>query len=158
MPGLHKSELARADLVDHYIYLYEEAGEAVANRFLGSVEKSFAQVGRWWVRQLPCFLHAGTFQHRYRACTARFAGLVGPAWWSNGRSRSLTLSGLALGEWRSGKSLLLTRDRIHQGRLAARPARASPKTALLGTGRVLTATAARSGTESEATKTPADTM
>jgi toxin ParE1/3/4 len=34
--------MARADLLAHYIYLYEEAGEAVANRFLDSAEKSFA--------------------------------------------------------------------------------------------------------------------
>jgi plasmid stabilization system protein ParE len=42
MLGIVKSRLARADLLDHYIYLYDEAGEAVANRFLDNAEKSFA--------------------------------------------------------------------------------------------------------------------
>jgi toxin ParE1/3/4 len=35
------STAARADLVGHFIYLAEEAGEAVAERFLARAEESF---------------------------------------------------------------------------------------------------------------------
>jgi plasmid stabilization system protein ParE len=42
MLGIDTSPLAETDLLDHYIYLYDEAGAAVANRFLDNAEKSFA--------------------------------------------------------------------------------------------------------------------
>ena len=41
MARLDKSTAAHADLVEHFIYLFEEAGEMVADRFLASAEKSF---------------------------------------------------------------------------------------------------------------------
>ena len=41
MRGIDKSTLAESDLLEHFIYLYDEAGEAVANRFLDNAEKSF---------------------------------------------------------------------------------------------------------------------
>ena len=52
MRGIDKSTLAESDLLEHFIYLYDEAGEAVANRFLDNAEKSFVtltthpQIGR----------------------------------------------------------------------------------------------------------------
>ncbi len=42
MPGITTSAAARADLVGHFVYLAEEASGAVADRFLGRVEESFA--------------------------------------------------------------------------------------------------------------------
>ena len=42
MAALEKSNQARADLVAHYVYLYEEAGVSVADRFLDNAETSFA--------------------------------------------------------------------------------------------------------------------
>ena len=42
MPSITKSAAARADLVGHFVYLAEEAGEAVADRFLARAEESFA--------------------------------------------------------------------------------------------------------------------
>lgn len=44
MLGIDTSTLARADLVDHYIYLFDEAGEAMANRFFDNAEKSFTML------------------------------------------------------------------------------------------------------------------
>jgi toxin ParE1/3/4 len=42
MPSIDKSAAARADLVGHFVYLAEEAGEAVADRFLSRAEESFS--------------------------------------------------------------------------------------------------------------------
>jgi toxin ParE1/3/4 len=42
MPDITKSAAARSDLVDHFVYLAEEASEAVADRFLARAEESFA--------------------------------------------------------------------------------------------------------------------
>lgn len=44
MTGVSKSSAARADLVAHYVYLAEEASEAVAERFLANAETSFASL------------------------------------------------------------------------------------------------------------------
>ena len=41
MLGVVRSEAARADLLDHYVYLAEEASEAVAERFWQRLEESF---------------------------------------------------------------------------------------------------------------------
>lgn len=41
MTRVELSEAARADLVQHFVYLAEEASEAVADRFLVGVETSF---------------------------------------------------------------------------------------------------------------------
>ena len=35
---------ARGDLIAHYVYLFENAGEAVADRFLGNAEASFDEL------------------------------------------------------------------------------------------------------------------
>lgn len=42
MPRISKSAAARADLIAHYVYLAEEATEAVADRFLANAKTSFA--------------------------------------------------------------------------------------------------------------------
>lgn len=42
MPGIDISAAAKADLVDHFVYLAEEASEAVADRFLERAQESFA--------------------------------------------------------------------------------------------------------------------
>ena len=42
MSGITKSAAARSDLVDHFVYLAEEASDAVADRFLARAEESFA--------------------------------------------------------------------------------------------------------------------
>jgi toxin ParE1/3/4 len=44
MPDIVKSPAAEADLIAHFVYLYDEAGEAVANRFLNKAERSFATI------------------------------------------------------------------------------------------------------------------
>lgn len=41
MPSVQKRAAARADLVDLYVYLVDEAGEKVADRFLDKAESSF---------------------------------------------------------------------------------------------------------------------
>ena len=41
MPTVTKREAARRDLVEHFVYLAEEAGLDVAERFLTNVEASF---------------------------------------------------------------------------------------------------------------------
>lgn len=59
MGELRKSSAARADLLEHFVYLFEEAGERVADRFLESAEQSFArlmthpQIGRALVLSNP---------------------------------------------------------------------------------------------------------
>jgi toxin ParE1/3/4 len=42
MPRVFKRAAARRDLVQHYVYLAENAGDAVADRFLECAESSFA--------------------------------------------------------------------------------------------------------------------
>jgi toxin ParE1/3/4 len=44
MPGIHKRAAARRDLVQHYVYLAENAGIDTADRFLANAEKSFADL------------------------------------------------------------------------------------------------------------------
>lgn len=39
-----RSQAARADLLDHYVYLAESAGAAIADRFLGGVESALATI------------------------------------------------------------------------------------------------------------------
>jgi toxin ParE1/3/4 len=46
MIGVHKRSAAKRDLVAHYIYLAENAGLEVAERFLLQTEKSFAALSR----------------------------------------------------------------------------------------------------------------
>jgi toxin ParE1/3/4 len=41
MRNVHIRALARRDLADHYVYLSEHAGSAVADRFLTSAQTSF---------------------------------------------------------------------------------------------------------------------
>ncbi len=44
MPRVFKRAAARRDLVRHYVYLAENAGEAVADRFLACAESSFVDL------------------------------------------------------------------------------------------------------------------
>src|SRR5947208_2058919 len=44
MPKIHIRASARADLVDYYVYLAQEAGLEVADRFLTVAEDSFAKL------------------------------------------------------------------------------------------------------------------
>ncbi|MGS0744286.1 type II toxin-antitoxin system RelE/ParE family toxin [Glaciimonas sp. GG7] len=44
MPMVHTRAVARQDLVSHYFYLAENAGEHVAERFLINAEASFADL------------------------------------------------------------------------------------------------------------------
>lgn len=46
MPEIAKSAAARSDLVGHFVYLTEEASEAVADRFLARAEESFELLAR----------------------------------------------------------------------------------------------------------------
>jgi toxin ParE1/3/4 len=41
MPRVRQQATARSDLIEHYVYLAQEAGEASANRFMDSAEASF---------------------------------------------------------------------------------------------------------------------
>lgn len=41
MPRVHKRPAARRDLVEHYVYLAENAGEEIADRFLRQAEVTF---------------------------------------------------------------------------------------------------------------------
>ena len=49
MPTVTRREAARRDLVEHLVYLAEEAGLDVAERFLTNAEASFNDLGspRW---------------------------------------------------------------------------------------------------------------
>jgi toxin ParE1/3/4 len=42
MPRVLRQAAARDDLIDHYVYLAEEAGERTADRFMDNAEASFA--------------------------------------------------------------------------------------------------------------------
>jgi toxin ParE1/3/4 len=44
MPRVFKRVAARRDLVQHYLYLAENAGDAVADRFLACAETTFAEL------------------------------------------------------------------------------------------------------------------
>ena len=44
MPRVFKRAAARRDLVEHYVYLAENAGEAIADRFLACAEASFVSL------------------------------------------------------------------------------------------------------------------
>ncbi len=44
MPRAFKRAAARRDLIDHYAYLAENAGEEVADRFLVQAEQSFSDL------------------------------------------------------------------------------------------------------------------
>jgi toxin ParE1/3/4 len=46
MSRVTKREAARRDLVEHFVYLAENAGLDVAERFLSSAEASFADLAR----------------------------------------------------------------------------------------------------------------
>ena len=45
MPTVTKREAAQRDLVEHFVYLAEEAGLDVAERFLTDAEASFNEAG-----------------------------------------------------------------------------------------------------------------
>ncbi len=44
MPRVFKRAAARRDLVQHYVYLAENAGDAVADRFLACAETTFTEL------------------------------------------------------------------------------------------------------------------
>ena len=46
MPTVSQREAARRDLVEHFVYLAENAGLDVAERFLSSAEVTFADLAR----------------------------------------------------------------------------------------------------------------
>ena len=46
MPSVSKREAARRDLVEHFVYLAENASLDVADRFLACAETSFADLAR----------------------------------------------------------------------------------------------------------------
>ncbi len=46
MPVVSKREGARRDLVEHFVYLAENAGVTVAERFLSRAEESFGDLAR----------------------------------------------------------------------------------------------------------------
>jgi toxin ParE1/3/4 len=46
MARLRQHAAARSDLIEHFLYLAEEAGEAAAHRFLDEAEASFATLLR----------------------------------------------------------------------------------------------------------------
>lgn len=46
MPTVTQREAARRDLVEHFVYLAENAGLAVAERFLTNAETSFNELAR----------------------------------------------------------------------------------------------------------------
>jgi toxin ParE1/3/4 len=46
MPEVSKREAARRDLVEHFVYLAENAGLDMADRFLANAESSFADLAR----------------------------------------------------------------------------------------------------------------
>ena len=76
MPRVFKRAAARRDLVGHYVYLTENAGEALADRFLACAEASFgalsehpemgaaltlrrpelAELRKWRIREFENFL------------------------------------------------------------------------------------------------------
>ncbi|MDC7683025.1 type II toxin-antitoxin system RelE/ParE family toxin [Asticcacaulis sp. BYS171W] len=47
MPVVRKRESARRDLVEHFVYLAEEAGMATADRFLENAETTFAELAEF---------------------------------------------------------------------------------------------------------------
>ena len=46
MPAIRQREAARRDLVEHFVYLTENAGLDVADRFMSCAESSFADLAR----------------------------------------------------------------------------------------------------------------
>ena len=46
MPTVHQRAAARRDLVEHFVYLAEEAGLDIAERFLTNAEASFNDLAR----------------------------------------------------------------------------------------------------------------
>ena len=44
MAGLFQRPAARRELIEHYVYLAENAGAAVADRFLERAQESFSQI------------------------------------------------------------------------------------------------------------------
>ena len=46
MPTVTQREAARRDLVEHFVYLAENAGLDVAERFLSNAEASFTELAR----------------------------------------------------------------------------------------------------------------
>ena len=57
---------AKRDLIDHYVYLAEQAGEAVADRFLKQAEESFHDLARHPAMGAPLSLRSP----RLRACAS----------------------------------------------------------------------------------------
>ncbi|PTB17778.1 type II toxin-antitoxin system RelE/ParE family toxin [Trinickia symbiotica] len=46
MPAIYRSAAARRDLVEHYVYLAENAGPETADRFLTCAQSSFEDLAR----------------------------------------------------------------------------------------------------------------
>jgi toxin ParE1/3/4 len=46
MPTVHKREAATRDLIEHFVYLAEQAGPDTAERFLTQAEASFTALSR----------------------------------------------------------------------------------------------------------------
>ena len=46
MRAAYQRPAARRDLIEHYVYLEEHAGEAIADRFLVNAEETFHQLAQ----------------------------------------------------------------------------------------------------------------
>jgi plasmid stabilization system protein ParE len=71
MPRVFKRAAARRDLVQHYVYLAENAGDAVADRFLACAETSFVELSEHpqmgavlplWAKATICRLNSGVYR------------------------------------------------------------------------------------------------
>ena|ERR1700693_2152837 len=103
MPRVYKRPAARRDLVEHYVYLAENAGEETADRFLRQADVTFAlprgtagdrrsadaarsavgwtqKMAVTGIREFPDLLPASPRRRIHRACDVCRAGLVGAAW------------------------------------------------------------------------------
>lgn len=97
MPRVFKRAPARRDLVEHYVYLAENAGEAIADRFLAGAEATFATLSEHpemgaalvggaskmahpGVRKFPGLLLAAHQRCVYRSRPVRRARLVAIVW------------------------------------------------------------------------------
>lgn len=70
MLPLYQHEAARRDLIDHFVYLAENASMATANRFLNNAKASFKQLVKHPAIGAPLSLHhpalAGTRKWRVK--------------------------------------------------------------------------------------------
>ena len=63
MPTVTKRETARRDLVEQFVYLTENAGHDVAERFLSQAEASFADLARQPLMGAPLTLKRPELTH-----------------------------------------------------------------------------------------------